>query len=204
MINGHGSLGSVALQIIDDFAYYPHNPWEEKRLLNKPWDRMSGYTLDQFIQVVVHEQRSILSMGEMPSYIWWYIGVDRYGEIEPIIDLGKRSPNVIKSKRRKAYWSRMHMMAHQKIENDGKWALVVPQNCDFHLECEDIIMVRRGMSFGQQFLTRYQAKYYTQRGEYEETELEEYGEIIYASIPRFHDIPLSVSTERPSFRGFRS
>jgi hypothetical protein len=185
MHSGFSSLGAVALRIMEDFGSRT---------------RMNRYTLLQTLEKVVMRGESVASCHEdIPSYIWWYIGMDEYGDIAPIVDYGKLRIVPYGDRRFRYIWPKEY------AENDGAWFLCVGE--DWNGSDDDQswrgpealdVMVKLGLNFGQRVLTRHTGSWSSPS--YYDNDVDEYHdvEIIYAEPSSRIDIPLWFNSFVPS------
>ncbi len=201
MIDGYGTLGAVALQIMADY--------EPKVVKGKVWDAAKAstkYTLPMVLEKVCVRKESVASFAdERPSYIWWHMGLDQYGEYAPICDLGKLPSAVTEANNKRKLrinWPRNEM------EDDGAWKVALntemrswgdPPTTPLHQ------MLTLGLSFHQRVLTRCVGETHRCSYEYDEWDSSWEAEIIYAERAVCFDIPLTFDNIVPDsqFRGWR-
>lgn len=188
MFTGHGSYGEVARRVMEDYA-------------NKKYAMRSAtrYSAIQALYLLLDRQKSVASMDEgSPCYFWWYIGVDEHGEICPIIDFQKTAEIYDKMTRRVR-----PSYPYSAREEREPWSLVLgdeamnPESCYQDMNSAEIMM-RFGITFGQQFLSRGIAKW---RGYDDDYTFDWDVEVIYASPARYPQIILSTDFVLPEFKG---
>ncbi len=179
MFNGVGSLGGIAHQLMRDYAERPMKHANRMNLLSALY-----WTIDQ--------QRTLSSRHHrQPCYIWWHLSIDEYGQIYPSIDYGPMSSHV----------DRM-VYPHIDEHISDSWDIVLPH--DFRNDGQswpnydpDDIMIRNGLSFGQQILSRGIGFW---EGDYDESNLNWTVEVIYASPVNHPQIMLSTDFAIPHFK----
>ncbi len=159
------------------------------------------YTLPQIIQRVCDDRMSVATASnERPSYIWWKLVVDEYGEIVPKIDLGKL-PDCVKRRKTSRYDEGRVRQSWPKWENEqsGAWTVVLNEELRSTSWGEDRpvnepldVMLRHGISYGQEILSRVVGDSYKSGG-YDDNDWDSTwdAEVIYADPAPAIDIPHS-------------
>lgn len=201
MINGYGTMGAVALQIMADY--------EPKIANGRVWDSAKActkYTLPMVLEKVCVREESVASFADdCPSYIWWRMGIDKYGEYAPICDLGKLPSEVLEAKNRRKLrisWPRNEMAS------EGAWKVALDATISSWGDGPSTPldqMISLGLSFHQKVLTRCVGESHRCSYEYDEWDSSWQAEIIYAERAGCIDIPLTFDNIVPEskFRGWR-
>ncbi len=185
-----GTIGSVALRIIEDFG--------EKRIRHGL--RMNRYTLWQILQKVVEHRESVESCSnDVPSYIWWHLGVSDEGEIVPVISHGAmaKKKTIWLDKRQREYrW----VWPYETSREEGPWRAALGVEVGYWGHDPEYYMMRLGLSFGQKVLSRTVG--YSSPPSYcnEDGDSGYETEILYIEPCPVIDIPLRLENRKPEFK----
>jgi hypothetical protein len=160
MIWGYNTLASVALRLIEDYKDFSMR-------------HDTGFTLDQAIQRVCHNGKTLAAWKESPSYVWWRFGIN-HGELAIDVDRGCLTEAhfpVIKGDR--------GYVACQDMDTD----CVIPQNYlpenhYIHSGELEAVALRMGLGLGQNVLTRFVENWSTDY--WGESDSQRHIEILYA------------------------
>lgn len=177
MIQGWGTMGSVALQIARDFD---------------GGDRLNGYSYAQAVNRIIMEEESVSGLWDnQPSYVWWHLGIEE-GEIVPVLDLEEEQ---VLSEEGVYNW-----LMEMKTDS-GPWAAIgydtISQYSKEHTPLS--FMLEHGLSFGQKVLSRTVGSF--SKDYWGEHDMNYEGEIIYVREIGAIDIPVQFDNfaRRPQF-----
>lgn len=211
MMNGYSTMGAVALRIISDYG-----PTQSDGVVSDHARYYTKYSLNQLLEKVCVRHKSVATFADdVPSYIWWKLGIDEWSEITPIIDLGAlthstiRFADPISTRSQFKFRHRSSRPRSRMEEPDGAWGVALNESISPYSERPITplgIMLKYGLSFGQDVLTRCVSRRYTTTtcdGVEEEDAWE--AEIIYADAARVIDIPLDFPNfaAPAEFKGWR-
>lgn len=195
MMSGLGTMGNVAHRLMLDYANHGM--------------RSTGYTVKQALEKIVGRRESIASATDfVPSYIWWYLGInDEDGDIAPVVDLGKLPRVWLSGDKRNNH---RYVYPKEIMDDDGSWKVCMgekaphswPYGDDYDPNGVLAVMLRNGLNLGQHVLSRCVGSWH--HG-YDGGDLEWEVEMIYAEASPVIDIPYRFPTIAPKsdFRGWR-
>jgi hypothetical protein len=169
MFQGHSTLGAVALRLIED-----NNRYGLKA--------STRYSLDQAVEVVCHRQKSIYSMGEAPSYIWWWFAFDEYyGGLHVRHDVGKLSEVCLDKEKWK--WRGVYCRDLDSTDLIREWEPDTWWNRDDRtLTREEMTMIAMGLQPYQRCLSRFREEWHTDY--WGESDCEQKIELLYVEPTR--------------------
>lgn len=185
------TLGKVAIQIAEDYQ-------------NTSMNSGTRYTAQQAIEKVCIRRESITSMlDNVPSYLWWYLRTNEYGEIVPVVDLGKL-PHQVRpfNKNSRKY---RYVFPREVSDDSGPWEACLgfdPHNAarwygDDYPDSILALMLQEGLNFGQPVLSRCVGAWNRSSYEYDEWDMSWDVDIVYKEPWAGIDIPLSYPSVVP-------
>lgn len=169
-IFNHGSFGCAALRVMED--------WSDPKLKMK---QKTNYTVAQALHVLFDREESICSKGHSVNYLWWSVSLC---EGYPCLEIKPwRLASGVKVRQNRYRYTALDKLCE---DEHHKWEMLFPDDIEgYGWECEaerqyDIAMVRHGIQFGYDYLSRVDT-YFTNGGWYEDDAEEgvESSEIIY-------------------------